>query len=107
MLDVGTGSGAVALALKHERPGLAVTASDVSEDALAVARANRDRLGLDVELVHADLLDGLGRRLGRDPVQSALRRASATGRACRATSSRTSRPARSSAARTASTSSGG
>ncbi len=60
VLDVGTGSGAVALALKHERPALRVTGSDVSEDALAVARANRDRLGLDVELVHADLLTGLG-----------------------------------------------
>jgi len=57
---VGTGSGAVALALKHERPGLSVTASDVSEEALAVARENRDRLGLDVELVHGDLLEGLG-----------------------------------------------
>ena len=60
VLDVGTGSGAVALALKHERPALRVTGSDVSEDALAVARANRDRLGLDVELVQADLLAGLG-----------------------------------------------
>ncbi len=60
VLDVGTGSGAVALALKHERPTLHVTGSDVSEDALAVARENRDRLGLDVELVHADLLTGLG-----------------------------------------------
>ena len=60
VLDVGTGSGAVALALKHERPALRVTGSDVSEEALEVARANRDRLGLDVDLVHADLLTGLG-----------------------------------------------
>ena len=59
VVDVGTGSGAVALALKHERPDLAVLGSDVSTDALAVARANRDRLGLDVELVKADLLDGV------------------------------------------------
>lgn len=59
VVDVGTGSGAVALALKHERPDLAVVGSDVSPDALAVARANRDRLGLDVELVEADLLAGL------------------------------------------------
>ncbi|MSW96102.1 MAG: HemK family protein methyltransferase, partial [Actinobacteria bacterium] len=58
--DVGTGSGAVALALKHERSDLHVSASDVSADALEVARANRDRLGLDVELICADLLDGLG-----------------------------------------------
>jgi len=49
--DVGTGSGAVALALKDERPDLLVTASDASEPALAVARANAARLCLDVELV--------------------------------------------------------
>jgi release factor glutamine methyltransferase len=60
VLDVGTGSGAVALALKDERPDLRVTGSDVSADALAVARANRGRLGLDVELAEADLLAGLG-----------------------------------------------
>ena len=60
VLDVGTGSGAVALALKHERPGLVVTATDVSDEALAVARENRDRLGLDVTLVQADLLEGVG-----------------------------------------------
>ena len=40
VLDVGTGSGAVALALKHERPDLHVTGSDASADAIAVARAN-------------------------------------------------------------------
>ena len=50
--DVGTGSGAVALALKSERPGLRVSASDVSPDAVSVARANASRLGLDVEITH-------------------------------------------------------
>lgn len=60
VLDVGTGSGAVALALKDERPDLRVTGSDLSEDALTVARANAVRLGLDVAFARADLLDGLG-----------------------------------------------
>jgi len=54
--DVGTGSGAIALALKAERPDLAVVATDVSADALEVARANARRLGLEVELVEGDLL---------------------------------------------------
>jgi release factor glutamine methyltransferase len=60
VVDVGTGSGAVALALKHERPDLDVVGAEVSADALAVARANAARLGLDVELVHGDLLAGVG-----------------------------------------------
>ncbi len=59
VLDVGTGSGAVALALKDERSDLSVRGSDVSGDALAVARGNAERLGLDVEFVEADLLDGI------------------------------------------------
>lgn len=58
VLDVGTGSGAVALALKDERPDLDVHASDVSRDALTVARGNAQRLGLDVTLHEADLLGG-------------------------------------------------
>jgi release factor glutamine methyltransferase len=59
VLDVGSGSGAVALALKHERPDLQLSGSDVSADALEVARANGRRLGLDVRWLSADLLDGL------------------------------------------------
>ncbi len=54
VLEPCTGSGAVALALKHERPDLHVTASDRSADALSVAQANGARLGLDVEWVQAD-----------------------------------------------------
>ena len=50
--DVGTGTGAVALALKSERPGLRVSASDASPGAVVVARANAARLGVDVEIAH-------------------------------------------------------
>jgi release factor glutamine methyltransferase len=46
LLDVGTGSGAVALAVADELPGCRVTATDTSSAALAVARANAERLGL-------------------------------------------------------------
>jgi release factor glutamine methyltransferase len=59
VVDVGTGSGAIALALKHERPDLVVSATDVSGDALDVARANAARLGLDVAFAEGDLLAGL------------------------------------------------
>ena len=57
VVDVGTGSGAVALALKDERPDLSVVATDASADALDVARANARRLGLDVEFLLGDLLE--------------------------------------------------
>lgn len=56
VVDVGTGSGAVALALKSERPDLQVVGTDVSHDALEVARKNGARLGLAVEWVEGDLL---------------------------------------------------
>lgn len=60
VVDVGTGSGAIALALKHERPDLRVTATDVDSGALEVARGNAERLGLEVEFRQADLLEGAG-----------------------------------------------
>jgi release factor glutamine methyltransferase len=54
--DVGTGSGAVALALKHERPDLRVVATDVCAQALAVARENARYHDLDVQFLRGDLL---------------------------------------------------
>ncbi len=60
VLDLGTGSGAIALALAHERPGARIVACDASEQALAVATGNATRLGLGrVEFVQADWYDGV------------------------------------------------
>lgn len=49
VLDLGTGSGAIALAITTQRPHASVSATDASEDALAVARSNAQRLGLPVQ----------------------------------------------------------
>lgn len=54
VVDLCTGSGAIALAIKHERPDAAVRGLEVSVEALAWAQANRDRLGLDVDLSQGD-----------------------------------------------------
>jgi release factor glutamine methyltransferase len=54
LLDLGTGSGAIALALASERPNWAVTATDVSPEALAVARAN----AVELDLTRVELLQG-------------------------------------------------
>ena len=51
--EVGTGSGAVALALREERPDLRVSASDASPAAVDVARENAGRLGFDLDVAHA------------------------------------------------------
>jgi release factor glutamine methyltransferase len=63
VVDLGTGSGAIALALKRALPQVEVTATDLSASALAVARRNAARLGLAIELVEASWWQGLeGRR---------------------------------------------
>ena len=70
VVDVGTGSGAVALALKDERPDLEVLATDVSTDALDVAWQNARALGIDVTFFHGDLLDPIDPALPVDAVVS-------------------------------------
>ncbi len=52
VLDLGTGSGAIALAIKHQCPMVSVTAVDASEPALRVARHNAEQLGLDITFLH-------------------------------------------------------
>ncbi|MDI1300625.1 MAG: peptide chain release factor N(5)-glutamine methyltransferase [bacterium] len=63
VLDLGTGSGAIALAIKKERPECVVSAVDASRDALAVAAGNAERLQLPVTFLHSDWFSALpGRR---------------------------------------------
>ena len=59
IIDLGTGSGAIALALKHSRPHWDVTAVDVSPDALTVALANAQRLGLAVRGIQSSWFDNV------------------------------------------------
>ncbi|MFM7551948.1 MAG: peptide chain release factor N(5)-glutamine methyltransferase, partial [Actinomycetota bacterium] len=59
LVDVGTGAGPIALSVKHERPDADVLAVDVSDAALALARANAERLGLQVAFAVSDLLADL------------------------------------------------
>lgn len=58
-LDLGTGSGCIAVTVKLTRPEIAVTASDASAAALEVARVNATNLGAEVEFVESDLFAGL------------------------------------------------
>ena len=59
VLDVGTGSGAIALAIADEHAGARVTGIDVSDEALSLARENAARTGLSVEFHRHDMLSGL------------------------------------------------
>lgn len=57
LLDIGTGSGAIAVTLAAERPGWQVTAMDISPDALEVAATNAKKLDAAVNFIQADILD--------------------------------------------------
>ncbi len=63
VVDVGTGSGAIALAIKDERPDATVVATEFLPDALAWARQNVQATGLDVRLLEGDLFAPLGKEL--------------------------------------------
>jgi release factor glutamine methyltransferase len=56
VVDVGTGTGAIALAIKRARPDARVLATDASRETLYVARSNSARLGLEIEVLEGDLL---------------------------------------------------
>lgn len=60
VVDLGTGSGAIALAIRHARPDVRVTAVDASPDALACARENAARLGLEVDFLLGSWWSGAG-----------------------------------------------
>lgn len=56
-VDIGTGSGAIAIALTKEEPKMHITATDISEEALAVARSNAEQNGADVDFASGNMLD--------------------------------------------------
>lgn len=63
VLDMGTGSGAIPIALKYERPDLQLTAADLSEKALAIARRNAGKYDVSIEFIRSDLWQNLEGRV--------------------------------------------
>ncbi|MYH16218.1 MAG: peptide chain release factor N(5)-glutamine methyltransferase [Gammaproteobacteria bacterium] len=64
VLDLGTGSGCIAVAVKAQRPDLRVTAADVSTAALEIAQSNAERHGADVEFLQSDWFSAIAGRFG-------------------------------------------
>lgn len=59
LADIGTGSGAIAISMKKEMPSLEVTATDLSEEALVVAKKNSEKLEADIRFLQGDLTEPL------------------------------------------------
>lgn len=70
LLDLGTGSGAIPLAIKHARPDWRLSAVDLSPAALAVARGNAEALGLAVDFIESDWYGNLPAAFGVDCIVS-------------------------------------
>ena len=62
LLDLCTGSGCIAICVKHERDDIAVSASDISKEALLVAEKNKDRYNLDIKLIQSDLFENIDKK---------------------------------------------
>jgi len=62
LLDLCTGSGCIAICVKHEREDIAVSASDISKEALLVAEKNKDRYNLDIKLIRSDLFENIDKK---------------------------------------------
>lgn len=60
ILDIGTGSGCISIALKKEIPGLDITAVDISEDALVVAKNNALENNCEINFIKSDLFNNIG-----------------------------------------------
>ena len=62
LLDLCTGSGCIAICVKHEREDIAVSASDISKEALLVAEKNKDRYNLDINFIQSDLFENIDKK---------------------------------------------
>lgn len=62
ILDIGTGSGAIAISIKLENPKAEVYASDISPKAIVKARGNAEKLGANVTFIESDLFENIGQK---------------------------------------------